>query len=159
MGKIDNFLAGNAREEVFVAARKTDNFVREHRSADDEVIVIQDQPVQPDWDIFHQATIRDAPNLLRGDQADLHKRFRGFPVMVENMAHTGFAVYHLATDEVAQLFIAHGLVGSKRDQVIQSSHTPGKVLFEQGKHQRHGHAARAVGDQEQNTLAIQLQVG
>jgi len=155
--EIDDLLPRNAREEVFVAARKANNFVRKYRTTDDQVIVIQDQPVKPDRHIFRQATVRNTPDLLRGYQANLHKRLRGFPVMVKNTALTSFSVFDPATNQVAQLVIIHGLVGPKRDQIIQGSHPTGKMFFKQIEHQRHRHAARAVRDQEQYTLTVQLQ--
>ncbi len=41
VGEVDDLKAGDAREEVFVAAGKADHLVREDRSADDELVIIQ----------------------------------------------------------------------------------------------------------------------
>ena len=72
---------------------------------------------------------------------------------------TQWLAVHLAPNQVAQLFVTHGLVSPKRHKVIQGSNPPREMFFKQIEHQRHGHAARAIRDQEQDAFAIQLQAG
>ena len=57
VGEVDDLRAGDAGEEIFVAAGKADHLVREDRSADDELVIIKNELVQADGDILrHQPT-------------------------------------------------------------------------------------------------------
>ena len=58
MRQVDQLLAGHAGKEVFVAARKPDHLVREHRTNHDCHVRLRDVPVDPyvHGDVAHQTT-------------------------------------------------------------------------------------------------------
>ena len=53
--------ARDAREQILRAAGKADDLVREHRPADEHVIVLDEQPVERDRHVLVQSPACDAP--------------------------------------------------------------------------------------------------
>jgi hypothetical protein len=48
MGLVDDFRSADTRKKILVATGKTDDFMRENRTADDDLVVVENQLVQPD---------------------------------------------------------------------------------------------------------------
>ena len=66
VGDVDQLLAGDAREQVLVAAGEPDDLVREHRADDQRDVVLDDRAVDPDLDAVSSmppdsSAIRSAP--------------------------------------------------------------------------------------------------
>ena len=49
---IDHFFAADAREKIFVAAGKADDFVGENGAADKDLVVVENEAIQSDGDGF-----------------------------------------------------------------------------------------------------------
>ena len=63
--QVDDLLAGDAREEVLVAAGEADHLVREDRADDERDVVLDDGPVEPDVDGSRPAGRRTARRPAR----------------------------------------------------------------------------------------------
>ena len=63
MEKIQNFRAGNAREQIFIPPRKPHHFMREDRTDDQDLIVIEKHPIDLHWHIHGEKPIREPADL------------------------------------------------------------------------------------------------
>ena len=70
MGQVDDIAAGDAGEEIFVAARKPHDLVREGGAAYNDVVVFGDQLVDAHGHVFFQGAPGQFLDLGRGDGAD-----------------------------------------------------------------------------------------
>ena len=83
--QVDHLLAGDAREEVLVAAGEADHLVREDRADDQRDIVLDDRPIEPYVDLLVQESARDLADPLRADRAEVDERLRLPPFVVEDV--------------------------------------------------------------------------
>ena len=74
MREVDDFGRGDAREEVLGPAREPDHFVREHRPADEDVVVLDDEPVQRNRDGFPKAAFSQSGDVGGRDRAERQER-------------------------------------------------------------------------------------
>jgi hypothetical protein len=154
VGDVDDFRAGNAGEEVFVPAGKPYHLMGEHRPADDEMVVIIDEPIEPDRHILGHHPTGELADLSRGDRADMGEVRRVAPIVVVDAPLAGASIDHLFLQQSAQVGVRHRLMGSQRNQVIHGSGARLQEFLEQASHQWHGHAACAIGDQDEHPLAV-----
>jgi len=73
VGEIDDRRTRNAGEEVFIALRKTNNFVQENRSTNDELVIVEDKFVQADRYILCHQPACDLTHFISGDGANLRE--------------------------------------------------------------------------------------
>ena len=74
--------------------------------------------------------------------------------MIEDVALAALPVRYRPPHQLAQLLVVHERVRAERHQVIQGGHARSQLSLEEVIHQRHGHGARAVGDDDEHALAI-----
>ena len=60
-------------EQVLGAARKSGHFVREHRAADEDMVVLGDEPIQRDGHILRQLSVGDRGDVGGRDRAKRRK--------------------------------------------------------------------------------------
>jgi len=157
--EVDDVRAGDAGEEILVAARKADDFVREDRSADDDPVVIEDAPVERHGHRFFEPPAGELRDLGRGNFADRGEGRGVGPFVVEDPALARAAVDDRHADESGKLRVVHGPMGAQRHQEIERGHLAGEHFPEESEELRHRHRSRAVGDDEQNALAGEGQRG
>ena len=73
---------------------------------------------------------------------DAHARIPGGPLFGSH------------ANQPMESLVVHGLVSAKGDQVIERGHTAPEFIEEQAKKQRDGRSARAVRNDDENTLSI-----
>ena len=160
VGEIDDVGSGDAREEVLVAAGKADHFVREHRPADQQVIVLQHQAVQPHRHLHAQLAARQRQHLVFADRAQGGQRVRIVPGVVQH-PHGGILgrlLRHRQADQLAQRLFRHRRMGAQRHQVVQALDPRQDVLGHQAEEQRQRHRPRGIGDDDQHALIGQSQM-
>ena len=155
MGEIDDLGARDAGEEVFIAARETDDLVREHGAADEDVVVVKNHTVQGNRDMAIQEAGGDSRDVGRGNLAEIHEGLPLIPTMIEDVGRAAAAVNDRLADQPRELSVSHGLVSAESDQVIERNGLRTEHRFQKAEHQRHGHGAGAVWNQDQYALAAE----
>ena len=150
--EIQNLRTANAGEQIFVAATEPDDFMREHRSDDDELVVIENPPVDLHRHIHREKPAGKFANLTGRYRADVLQRSRIVPLVIEEVDPGVGSAPLLKRDlePLANGFLAHRLVRAQRDQDVDGLRRPLELLVEGLEHQAHRCRARAVRDNEQN---------
>ena len=157
--EVDDLRAGDAGEEVLVPAREADHLVREHRPADDELVVVEDAAVQRHRHILREAPAGELRDLGGGNRAEVREHRRVVPLVVVDARLADAPADDFGTDELRQRRVVHRLVRTQRDQEVDRARLAGEQLAEQREHPRHRHRARAVRDDEQHALAVERERG
>ncbi len=77
--EVDDFRRGDAREEILRAAREADHFVREDRPADEDVIVVDDHPIERDRHVLLQTAEAELFDHGRRDCPQRRRTWRDRP--------------------------------------------------------------------------------
>ena len=77
VGEVDDLLAGDAGEEVLVAAGEADDLVREHRADDEGDVVLDDGPVQRHLRRHGEQPAAQLGDPLGADRAEGRRRSPG----------------------------------------------------------------------------------
>ena len=157
--EIDNLGTADSRVEIFIAARKAHDFVRKHRPANEQLIVIENQAVEFYGNFLREQAAGDLLDFIRGNRAELHECIGILPVMIENVAAARHAVDDRAADEFAQMRVVHRRVRAQRHEIIEGLHAGAERFLESVKHQRHRHAARAVRNQNEDAFSVERKRG
>ena len=167
MRHVDDLWTGDARYKVLVPPGEAHYFVGEDRPADQELIVLQDQPVEPHRYVQREPALAERLHLGGRQDTQCDEGPRQVPAVVEDAGvwecggvgvwagWIGPPVAHLHADQLAQRRVVHRLVGTQRDQVIQRGHLISQQLVEQAEEERHWRSASVVGDDDQHALARQ----
>ena len=142
-------------EEILRAAREADDLVRKDRTADEHVVVLDDQPIERDRHVLLQPSEAELLDHAGGDGPQGGERRRVVPPVVENPAIAGAAVDDRAPDEAAELLVAHRRVRAERDEKVERRHARAELALEDLEHQRHRHRPRPVGDEDDDALAVE----
>jgi len=82
--EVNDLGAGDAEEQIFGTTREAGHLVREHRPADDELVVVEDQPVKHYRNLVGQQAVGQARSLLTRNHANGVQRLRPIPAVVED---------------------------------------------------------------------------
>src|SRR6185437_13233924 len=82
MEEVQNLRAANAGEQIFIAAGEADDFVRENRAADDDLVVIVNELVDLDGDVHGEQAAGQITDVLRRNRADVFQRGRVVPFVI-----------------------------------------------------------------------------
>ena len=74
--------------------------------------------------------------------------------MIEDVALAALPICHRPAHQLAEMLVVHDRVRAERHEVIQGGYARSEVSLEQVIHQRHGHGARAIGNDDEHALAI-----
>ena len=91
VGEVDDLGPGDAREEVLRPAREADHLVREDRPADEDVVVLEGQPVEGHRHVAAQPAAGQLLDLGRRDRPERREARRVVPAVVEDPARAGAA--------------------------------------------------------------------
>ena len=154
---VDDVRAGDAGEEILVPAAEADDFVREDRPADDELIVIVNQLVDRDIHFLSQQAVGDTADLLGGDVADSLQRPGLVPLVVEDADDLVLPLPLRGRDahQLVDRLTAHGHVGAERDKIIELLDLLRKQFVEELEEERQRRRAGAVGDDDEYAFAGQ----
>ena len=119
--------------------------------------VLDDEPVERDRDVLLQASEAELLDHLRGDGPQRRERRGVVPPVVENPPVSGTAVNDRASDEAAELLVAHRRMRAERDEKVERRDAWAELALEDLEHQRHRHRPRPVGDEDDNALAVEGQ--
>src|SRR5712691_2400562 len=75
----------NTREQILCPTRESDQFMRKHRTANDQLVVVEDHPIQGDRDELAQQTTGHRFNLRSADRADGGQGVGAVPGLIENV--------------------------------------------------------------------------
>ena len=152
--EIQNLRPADAGEEIFVAAGEADHFVRKHRADDDDLVVIENEPVDFDGHIHREQTAGELADFLRGMVPISCQRGGIVPFVIEESDVPIFAAaffYEISN----RLQMASSLIGGMRaesHQHIQSFRDPADRCVQRLEHHADGRGARAVGNDEQHAF-------
>ncbi len=144
-------------KEILGAAGESDDLVRKDRTADEHVVVLDDQTVEGDRHVLVQPAERELRDHRRRDRAERGKRGRVVPAVVENPPIAGAAVNDRAPEVPTQLLVAHRRVRAEGDEKVERRHARRELALEDVEHQRHRHRACAVGNEDDDALAVERQ--
>ena len=119
---MENLGAADAGEEIFVAAGKAYHFVWEHRPDDDELVVIENSPVDFDGDIHLEEAARKLADFPGRDRAEVGQSGGIVPGVVQE-AHTLVLAGTLGGSDfetVVDRFLGHGRVRAEGDHDIEA---------------------------------------
>ncbi len=150
---------GNAREEVLRSAREPDDLVREHRTADENVIVLDDQPIQRDRHILLEAPSGDCRDLARRYRPQVGERCRIVPAMVEDARAAAAAVDDRSANQPTERRVVHWRVRTERDEIVECRHARAQLALEYLEHQWHRHRPGPIRNQGDDAPAIERQGG
>src|SRR5437867_12070235 len=121
MEKIQDLSSGDARKEILVDARKTDDLMGKDRADNDDLVVVEDQPVDLHRHIQGEQAAGEVGNLLGSYRADLNQRLRLVPSVIEeaNAAKAALALGSRDFQPPANRFLAHRLMRAQRNQHIK----------------------------------------
>ncbi len=159
MSEIDNFRPGDPREEILGPTGEACYLVWKDRPADDQVIILKDQPVERDRHILGQQTLCQVRCFPPGDHAGGLEHFWLRPVVVED-AHIGIALSSLTrvyTYQPLNRLLCHRWVSSQGNQVIQLRHASAQLFIKQAEDQGNWSAARSIRDNDEYALPVQWQ--
>ena len=130
--------------------------MRKHGPADDQLVVIQNPPIEIHVDVLAQQPVRQLLDFRRGYRADRFKRIGAVPGVVED-PHVGIAHGALCRRDTYQFvdgLVGHGWMRAQGDQVIEPRHALAEHVIQQAKQERNRRVAGAVRDDHQDPLAI-----
>ena len=159
MGEVDDVGGGDSRKEVLGAAREPDNLMREDRTADEHVVVLDQEPVQRNRDRFIEPPAGEIAHGVGGDVPQLDEGGWIVPPVIEDPSFARHAIDHGVTHMPGELRVAHRRVGSERHQEIQRRHTLAELTLEGLEHERHRHRPGAVRDEHQDTPPVERKPG
>ncbi len=133
--------------------------MREDGTADEDVVVFEDEPVQGDGHFVRETARREFGNLARGDRAQVREGGRVVPAMVEDPGSARVPVRDRASHEPAQRRVVHRHVRAEGDEVVQRGHAAGQLPLEHVEHERHGHGPRPVRNEDEHAPAVQGKPG
>src|SRR5262249_55306723 len=115
--KVYHLRAADAGKEIFVAAGKTDHFVRESRAANDDLVVIEDRFVRSDLDRLPQHPAGDLCDLALRDFAKLDHLARLIPTVVEDVdsREPRRSLFGSGADVAVDRLLAHRLMRAESD--------------------------------------------
>ena len=137
MKEVQNLRPAHAGEKIFIAARETVHFVREDRADDDDLVVIENEPVDLHRHVVHrrgEAVDPDQDVELRGVELAEFLRARGIdtgvhypepPHLAAPYAHLGYArgsfpIAEALAEEVLSLPIFPGMTEEQITAVTDS---------------------------------------
>ena len=82
----------DAGKQVLRAAGEPGDLVRKHRTANQNVVVLDDEPVERDRHVLAQPTAGELRDLARGHRAEVHERRRIVPAVIEDMSSPDAAI-------------------------------------------------------------------
>ena len=153
--KIEHLWAANTGEDIFVAAGKPDDLVREHRADDDDLVVVEKLGVDLDRHVHLEQPSAQVTDLLRGKGADIAERAGVVPGMIEKL-NRGVRAGAFVVGDLQPLLdrlLAHRLVRAQRDHHVERGSRPADLVVDGLEHRADRRGARAVGDDQQH-LAI-----
>ncbi len=155
--EMDDLGGGHAGEQILGAAGKADHLVRKHRAADQDVVVLDQQPVERDLDRLVEPPAGQLAHVVGGNLAQLHERGRIVPAMVEDPPVPHHALDHGPADVPGELLVAHRRVRAECDEEVQRPHAGSELALEGLEHERHRHGPGAVGNQHQHAPTVERQ--
>ena len=117
-------------------------------------VVVQDQTIERDGHVAREQPAREARDLGAADRADRNERGRIVPAVIEHARAAGVSSVHRPAEERRELCVRHRLVRAEGDQIVERSRMGPDALAEHVGHERHGHRARAVGDDDEHAAAV-----
>lgn len=155
VGEVDDLRAGDARKQVLGPAREAGHLVGEDRTADEHVVVVEQQPVQGHG---HRA-----PHPASGQLFDLRlldgpegRESRGVvPAVVEDAPLPRFSVGDGPADEPGKLGVGERHMGPEGHEEIERPRAWSHRLVKHAEEQGQGHGPSAVRNQHQHALAVQ----
>jgi len=126
--------------------------------ADDHVVVLERQLVEHHGHVAAQPAAGQLLDLAGRDRPERREAPGVVPAVVEDAPLSGTAVVHAAPHQFRELGVAHRRVGPERHQKVEGGRARRQHLLQHVEEQRHRHGARAVGNQRQDTLAVERQL-
>jgi nucleotide-binding universal stress UspA family protein len=124
--------AGDAGEEILGAAGEPDHLVREHRSVDHELVVVENHPVEHHRNLVRQQSIGQSGCFGSWYGTDRHQRIGEIPAVVEyrdvRVAFGSFG--RRRADQPVDRLLGHVLMGAQRDEVVQPRDPPPDLLVQ-----------------------------
>src|SRR5260370_18483783 len=112
---------GFAREKILASTRETDDFMREYRTYNDDLVVIKQAPVALHLYRHREEPVRKLSDLWFRNKANLAESIRVIPLMVED-ANIGVLGGSFATCDLQariDCLFGHRRMCSQRDQHIE----------------------------------------
>lgn len=159
--EVEDLGAGYTREEVFVAARTADDFVRKDGADDEDGIVIEEESIDFDRDIHGEEPTAQVVDFCGGDYAEGGEGLRIVPGMVEK---AGGGVGRPALIEgnfeaLADGLLVHGRVGAESDNDVERGGSWVELAVEFLKDRSDRSGAGEIGDDAKDSLAIPVVAG
>jgi len=155
--QVDNLRASDPGKQVLVAAGKAHHLVGKHRPANEQLIIFQDAPIQAHRHIHAQEAVGKRLDPRRRDGAQVLQGLGVIPGMIVDVALAAEAVSNRVADQVRKAGVIERPMGAQRHDIVQRRHPWSQVLGKEIKKAGHGHGARAIGDDDQHSTAINLQ--
>ena len=156
--EVDDVGRRHAGKQILRAAGESDDLVGKHRPADEDVIVVDEQPVERDRNVLLQPASRQLRNLVRGNLPELHERLRIVPPVVENPPLPGKPIDNGLPDVATELLVGHRRVGAERHQIVQRGHARPELVLDDLIQQGHRHRPGAIRNQDEQPLAVHRQL-
>lgn len=158
MEQVQNVSARDARKEILVAAAESDDLVRENRAHDAEAVIVEHALVQRHIHRLSHSALGQFRNILLRERADTCERVRVVPFVVVD-AHIGevrLAFTRCDAQAREYDFVRLGRMRAEGNQHIHLPHAAPERRMRRVEHGGHRHAARVVGNNEQDALAVQF---
>jgi len=158
MEEVQNLRSADAREQVFVAARKADDFMGENRANDDDLVVFEDFAVDLDWDLHREKALRELADFFSAECAYAFESGWVIPFVIEKLDGTKiFSPFFFRDFEpFADRRLAHGLMSAKGDEDVEGFCDFADAGVYGFEHRPDRGRACAVGDNEQDGFVAEF---
>jgi hypothetical protein len=158
--EINDILAGDAGEQVLVAAGEADDFVGEDRADDHQEIVIVDHAVAGDIHVHFEAALGDIADFLARETSDAGDMLGVFPLVVEEagLGIAGGVVVGGDAHALVDLILRHGGVGSQGNQKVQGLDAVCQTLIKEAEHHVQWAGSGVIRHDEEHAFAFRFPI-
>lgn len=161
MEEVQNLRSANAWEKVFVASGKTDDFMREHRADDDDLVVFENLAIDLDGNVHGEKAVGELADFFGGECADAFEGSGVVPFVIEKahcaelFAEFSFGNFQPFTD----CPLAHRLVGAESDEDVEGLRDFADAGVQGFEHRADRGGACAVRNDEEDGFVAEFGLG